>query len=105
MHGRGFPDLIAVLTDRSIRRELAGTSAVDDRHARPAIWICVGSRDVLLTSYVGCEVREKQIRVVPYEPIDQRTKHLGVATRKEATANQVDHFFQFTRQVVCRRIT
>src|SRR5688572_29654077 len=71
-NGLGMPDIPAVLTNRAVRRELAGTRRVENAHARPALPVAVGLIDERLALRVRLVVREHEIRVLEREVVDER---------------------------------
>src|SRR6185437_9799085 len=58
------PDLVGVLGDRTVRRELAAASGVQDGHLRPRVLVLPRGAYLLLRGYVGREVGTHQEGVV-----------------------------------------
>src|SRR5262249_4740575 len=66
-HGRDAPDVLGVLTNRPIARELAHVRHVQDRHARPGLRVAVCRRDALLARDVRSVVGQHEVAVTAPE--------------------------------------
>jgi hypothetical protein len=75
------PDLVAVLRDSPVGRELSASCRVEDRHTRPRHGVLPGSTDPLLAFDVRRVVREHQ-KGVGAQVVDQR-RNTSVSPREK----------------------
>jgi len=94
------PDVAAVFADAAVGGELAGARGVENRHARPALAVAIGTVHPLLAVGVGLVVGQHHVRIVMQQVADQPQELLAVAAGKITVADQVDHFAQLRLAVV-----
>jgi hypothetical protein len=81
-HRRDAPDLVCVLADRPVARELAHLGHIQNRLPCPGGLIAISARDLVLAGNVGGVVCEEEVVVTPgQERVRDRPEEQGVSNR------------------------
>ena len=97
-----LPDLLAVLPDRTIRRELAHPGHVENGHTGPPLLIPVGPAHLLLALHVGRVVCEDQIFVMIKKGIHKGFEQVRIAAREKSRSDQIDRLPEFRIGLIIR---
>ena len=89
------PDVLAVLPDRTVGGEEAGTGGVQHRHALPMHLITPGQTHRVLGSHVIGKVGHDVEGVVAHEVVQEWAEQFSVAVAEVAHLHEADRFLQF----------
>src|SRR5208282_2019402 len=99
------PDFLAVLPNRTIGGKFAHSGRIENRHPRPVFSILIRLTDLFLAFYIGFEIRENQVWVVPHKRVYQWLEQVAVAAGEASRTYLINHLPQLRiRTVVIPRL-